>query len=134
MAFWLSRRTPALPAWFVAGTVGLYTSVEFREDSIAIPPAQWVSAEETQELRRNPERPRIILPMRELLERLRPEQEGDSDALAQVWRSQCTLFVRRAVAHRDGARKDALWEFAARSVHEPVTEENAIAIWSPSSG
>jgi hypothetical protein len=118
----LESRAPTLPPWFIAGTLGLYSTANFREESVTVNRADWLSTEEGEALRRDSSRPRTLLAMEELLTRPRRVAEDDPDELAQLWRAQCALFVRWAVAHEHGARKEALWKFAERSVHEPVTE------------
>jgi hypothetical protein len=122
VAFLLQQRTPALPEWFIEGTLGLYGRSELRENEIAIEPAIWLSAEESAALGRDPERPRTLLPMEELFSRRRPRDAAEARELDRVWQAQCTLFVRWAVAEKNGARKAALWNFVERLETEPVSE------------
>jgi hypothetical protein len=122
IAFLLERRAPALPDWFVEGTLGLYARAQLRTDDIHIEPATWTSEEETRALARDPEWPRTLLPMQEFLMHPRPRTPENDREVDRVWRAQCALFVRWAVVEKKGARREALWKFVDRLETEPLTE------------
>jgi hypothetical protein len=118
----LERRLPALPDWFVAGTVGLYEQAQLRPDGVTIGPAIWISEAESRALQSDENRPRTLWPMQELLAARPPSTRRDEDELAQIWRSQCVLFVRWALVENNGARREALWTLVERLDTEPLSE------------
>lgn len=122
VAFLIERRTPALPDWFVEGLLGLYARTALRENDIVIEPAKWLSDDESTALARDPERPRTLFPMHQLLTHRRPRIPEEASDQDQVWRAQCALFVRWAVAEKTGVRKEALWKFVDRLETEPLSE------------
>lgn len=122
IAYLLARRVPALPDWFMVGTVGVYARCQMSDEAIEISPALWLSEEESRALRSDPDRPRTLLPIAELLTRRRPRPEAAPDPLDAIWRVQCALFVRWAVAEQGGAHKEGLWTLAERLAREPLSE------------
>lgn len=117
----LASRVPVLPSWFMAGMMGLYERANFGDDHIAFRPAVWTTPAELAALKDNTEPLRTLLPMAELFAR-RPRQ-GPSDARSdRLWRAQCALFVRWAIAEDKGSRREALWQFVDRLANEPATE------------
>jgi hypothetical protein len=120
--FLLERRTPALPEWFIEGTVGVFRRSTLDRDAVAVKPAVWFPEEETREISRDYERPRILLPMMELFSRTRPERGAPSDPKDGIWQAQCALFVRWSLAKEDGTRRDALGRFVDRLEEEPLSE------------
>lgn len=121
IAYLLASRIPALPSWFMAGMLGLYERANFGDDHIAFRPAVWTTAAELAALKENAEPLRTLLPMAELFSG-RPRQ-GPPDVRAErLWRAQCTLFLRWAIAEDKGSRRDALWQFVDRLETEPPSE------------
>jgi hypothetical protein len=120
----LERRVPALPDWFVVGTVRLYEQTQLGPDGITIEPMQWTSEAETRALASDENHPRTLWPMQHLLEVPRPAASAGESELALVWRAQCALFVRWAVAENSGARREALWTLVDRLEHEPLSDES----------
>lgn len=123
VAYLLDRRVPALPRWYVTGTLELYQTAQFGDDFIAVDPAQWKLPAATEAIRNDPNTPRLLLPVGEMLAGPpRAAPEGGPDELSEVWRVQCGLFVRWALVHDGGARREALWDFVHRLETEPLTE------------
>lgn len=117
IAFLLSCRTPALPAWFITGMNGAYVRMQFRVDDIEVRPAVWLSPEESAALAHDPDRPRTLLPLAELFAPTPPEAGSE---MARLWQAQCALFVRWAVT--DPSRREALWRWLDRLETEPGSE------------
>lgn len=117
----LESRIPRLPDWFIEGMARFYEETQFSEREINVRLAAWTSPAESAALQREPDRPRILLPMEELFARraAEPGAAGDLDA---VWRAQASLFVRWALAEDNGAARDALWQFLDRLEREPPSE------------
>jgi len=111
--FLLSRRTPALPLWFVEGLSGVYDPSEFSQDDVTIGPVLWISGGEADALRRNPNRPRQLLPLSRQISTPTTDQ---SAAKREAWVRQSTLFVRWAMFAEDGRYREALWKFVDGTV------------------
>ena len=120
--FFLKRRTPALPDWLIEGVLGLYRQAELHDDEVVVRPATWPSDMESAALQRDPKRPSILLPMQELLTRVRPGDGQELGETDRVWQLQCALLVRWALADKSGARKEAFWQFVERLETEPLSE------------
>ncbi|MBI5382456.1 MAG: hypothetical protein HZA31_11200 [Opitutae bacterium] len=120
MCFLVERRTPPLPAWLCAGIVRLCAVAQFEPGALVFPPAGWVSAEEKAGLKNDPDFPRTLLSMRELLEAPSPP-DADSDT-ALRWQAQTELFLRWVFEPDAPHRRAALWKLVARAGAEPVTE------------
>ncbi len=119
----LTRRTPMLPQWLIEGVTGLYREVRLRGDPITLPPVRWISPTDTAGLQNDAESRRVLLPCDELFAPdalLGPDQRHP--ARQAVWRAQSALFVRWALDPAQAPARDALWKFARRSSHEPVSE------------
>jgi hypothetical protein len=115
----LKRRSPALPAWLVEGITGVYRQTNLKTAYAQFAPALWSSAEESRAIAADPDRPRTLLPIQELLASPREA----STELQEIWRVQCALFVRWAAVENSGARRDSLWKLIDRLEHEPLTEQ-----------
>lgn len=116
--FVLERRTPPLPAWLIEGLVRLSTQMTFERDAVKFAPAEWMSTDVTDPLRKDAAPPRTLLPMGELLEQPCPtDPEAD-----RRWRRQAALLVRWAM---DGSeeRRTALWHYVRQSGAGAATEE-----------
>jgi hypothetical protein len=118
----LERRVPALPDWFIVGTVGFYERTQLRDDGITIDSAWWISEADTRVLLED-DHPRTLWPMQELFAARRPRPGEEQGAHVEVWRAQCALFVRWALLEENGARKEALWNFVDRLETNPLSEE-----------
>ncbi len=121
IAFLLASRVPMLPSWFMAGMMGLYERANFGDDHIAFRPAVWTTPSELAALKDNEEPLRTLLPMEELFAR-RPRQGQPDARIDRLWRAQCTLFLRWAIAEDKGSRREALWQFIDRLENEPPSE------------
>jgi len=116
--FLLSRRTPALPLWFVEGLSGVYDTSEFSQDDVEIGPVVWISGSEADALRRNSDRPRQLLPLSQLFS---PPGTDQSVASREAWVRQSTLFVRWAMFAEDGRYREALWKFVDGTVAQGLS-------------
>ncbi len=121
VAHLLLSRVPALPSWFTFGMVGLYERAAISDDQIVFRPATWTTPDALAALQNNPEPPRTLLSMEELFSG-RPARGGPRTDFDKIWRVQCTLFLRWAVAEEKGARREALWAFLDRLEKEPLSE------------
>ena len=121
VAFLLARRTPALPAWFIEGFVKLYERTHFHADEFEFLPVTWTSTELTDSLARNPEQPRVLLPMDELFTGPPAVKKGD-DEDEKIWRAQAALFVRWALADGNEARREQFWRWLDRLDQAPAGE------------
>lgn len=120
--FVLERRVPALPIWLVEGMVALVERAAFLEDTIEFEPAGWSTDEEAR-LLRNPEHPRTLWPMQELLAVRQPDAGDKTAELEKIWRAQCALFLRWALVKEGDARKNAFWTLVERLEREPLSEK-----------
>lgn len=121
VAYLVKSRTPALPAWFIAGFLGTYPHFKFRRDMLTLEPAQWVSFTETQALKKDPKTARPPLPLPAFF-------RGDSSANNQtkpenlrVWASQAELFYRWGIDAPE--RHAGFWKFIEQTSRRPVSEE-----------
>lgn len=117
--FLLSRRTPALPLWFIEGLSGVYDTSEFSQDDVEIGPVVWISGSEADALRRNADRPRQLLPLSRLFS---PPSTDQSVASREAWIRQSTLFVRWAMFAEDGRHREALWKFVDGTVEQGLSD------------
>jgi hypothetical protein len=114
VALLLARRTPALPDWFMVGMIGVYQRLWFGDNTIESKPLIWLNEDESSALAHDPDRPRMLLPMREIFGR-RPLGTGTpTEERDRVWQAQAALFVRWAIADPTGVRRDALWRWLDR--------------------
>lgn len=121
--FMLERHVPDLPGWFVEGAVEIFSESVFTGDPILVKPFNWISYRETQALVRNPDFPRALLPMNELLSADVFRAEGDRAAARRdVFRAQVALFFRWAIDPRNGMR-DAYFRLVERASREAVNEQ-----------
>jgi hypothetical protein len=118
----LTRRSPDLPSWFLAGMIGLYQQTQLRYDHVEFSKTLWTTDEETRALVTDPDRPRTLLPLQELFAPRRFEKSKQPGDLDLVWQAQCALFIRWAVAENSGARREALWRLVERLSVEPPSE------------
>ena len=119
----LACRSPALPSWLLEGMAGLYPQTQLKNDHVEFERGRWVSEEETRAIATDPDRPRILLPMQDLLAH-RPRAPSETPAeLDQIWRAQCALFIRWAIAESSGAKREALWRLVDRLENEPLSEQ-----------
>ncbi len=121
IAYLLASRVPALPSWFMAGMLGLYERANFGDDQIAFRPVVWTTPAELEALKDNAEPLRTLLPMAELFAG-RPRQNPPDARADRLWRAQCTLFLRWAIAEDKGSRREALWQFLDRLESEAPSE------------
>ena len=137
----LSRCTPALPQWLLAGLLGKDCGI-FRQSfmpvmydgvirSVKGPGTLWVSLDETQRLldllekdkkSKKDQKMKIpIPPLRELFTETRP-----ADASLPRWESEAGLFVRWGLTgpgHEDPVMSHAFLELVRRARRAPVTEQ-----------
>ncbi len=122
VAYLAKSRTPALPAWFIAGLLTLYPQVKFHRETLTLESAVWISAAETAILKADPKKTRPLLPFAAFL-------RGDASANGQtraenlrLWSAQAELVVRWGVDPRNGGRSAGFWKFVERSAEETPTE------------
>ncbi|MBE7539126.1 MAG: hypothetical protein HS122_12015 [Opitutaceae bacterium] len=117
----LASRVPVLPSWFSVGMVGLYQRADFGDDRVTFRPATWTTPAAVTALQDNPEPLRTLLPMSELFSG-RPRPGSPEAGFDKLWRAQCALFLRWAIADDNGSRREALWGFIDRLEREPPSE------------
>ncbi|MBI5380416.1 MAG: hypothetical protein HZA31_00810 [Opitutae bacterium] len=120
--FVLDMRTPQLPPWFISGFVQLFEDVEFLRDALRVNPTRWLSDETTKAILLDPDFPRALLPMQELLATAPRITDKDPDWQRQLWRSQAALFIRWALDKKAPQRAAGFWKFVSRTCTEPLTE------------
>ena len=120
--FVLERRTPPLPAWLIEGITGLTPDLSFDRGGLGLGPADWLAGPEEENLKKDADFPRTLLPMGELLERPRAPEPADQSDRARRWRAQSALFVRWALDGADPLRRTVFWRFVKQACAMPVTE------------
>ena len=122
VGYLLRNRTPTLPAWFIAGFLGLYPQMKFERETITVSAAEWISPGETYLLKADPKTARPLLPCAAFL-------RGDSSANNQtreenlrVWASQAELFIRWGLEGKGSPRREGLWKFIERSAVDVPSE------------
>ena len=122
VTYLVKNRSPALPAWFVAGLVSLYPQMKFRGETITLEPAQWISFAETDQVKLDPKKARPLLPLAAFL-------RGDSSANQQtheenlrVWISQAELLIRWGLDGRGSPHREGFFKFIERSTVGGPTE------------
>ncbi len=118
----LEWRTPQLPSWFIEGFVLFYAGVELRENRATITEAQWLNETETERIKKDPEYPRALLPMRDILACGMGRMAPLSALQIQTRNAQTVLFIRWALSG-GVERKKAFWKFVERSCLEAPTEK-----------
>ncbi|WP_221029384.1 hypothetical protein [Actomonas aquatica] len=103
----LSRRTPALPAWLIAGLTGVYRNGVFGSKTFEAATYVWYSPAQSDLFRRDPDQPRELLVLPTLFSNPPPSDP----ATRARWEQQAALFVRWALFADDAAHRDALWDF-----------------------
>ena len=121
----IARRAPAYPNWFTEGLVGrmgVYTHHWIEHSAtgvqLIVPAASWISAGESEAIRKEPERPVRMPPLAKLFE------AGPHPADA-AWESEASLFVRWGLLGSEPAgagQRPAFLAFLDRSCGEAVTE------------
>lgn len=118
----LETRTPMLPAWAIEGIIGVCENVRWTENPMMAPPLTWGSAAETEALKRDAERPKVLLPLVDLLSPVAPAVPQAHPEYVALWRQQVRLFFRWALESKHSAR-EGYWKLVAQAAKEPVTEE-----------
>jgi hypothetical protein len=118
----LVRRTPALPSWYTVGVLTLFKDVSFLSDGLEFASYDWVTAQETENLRRDADHPRTLLPMRELFAGPGTGEGSDDGETLRLWRVQSALLVRWALDGDDPARRTGFWKLVAQAAAEPMRE------------
>lgn len=121
VAFLLKRRMPALPPWFIEGFVQLYEQTRFHEDEFEFAPMAWTSPALTDALARDPEQPRVLLPMDEFFSRPAGGKKDDGEE-AGIRRAQAALWVRWALAEGEELRREQFWRWLDRLDEAPASE------------
>lgn len=132
----LTRRTPALPNWFVEGVMDLYPTITFdpygatsysldnrnrhrMPGGIArVDPFVWVSPDASMAIRKG-HRPELV-PMADLISGPWP---GTRDPRRAEWKAQAALFVRWALDVAKNGR-EGLWQLARLSDKKQPTEKD----------
>ena len=127
--FLLKGRLPELPGWLVDGVERAWRGADFVLEPITLGPLIWINRGESEALANDATRPRALLPASELFAS-DATRVGESrhPRRAEARASTEELFVRWAIVS-GGARRDALWKFAARAAEGPVDEESFEAIF-----
>ncbi len=115
----LSRRTPALPAWFIAGMTRVYRNCFFSDDDIQVATLVWESSDVSGLLRRDADYPREMMVLPDLLSAPPPA----APARRAVWERQSELFVRWALFADEGKHREALWSFVDRLEVQAVSDK-----------
>jgi hypothetical protein len=114
----IEGKTPAPPAWFVAGFMGLYGRMDFRTQAMSVRLGRWEHgyAPVAGEARDEAPAP-LLLGWKELLGVGRPpDPDGDR------WQAQVERFLAWGIDPA-GGRRDGFWQLVERAAVEPVTEE-----------
>jgi hypothetical protein len=124
LEFLLKERTPALPPWFIAGLLGVFRQARFGIDEVTLERFRWLDDSESRALAADSDRPRLLLTMPQLLADRRAVPGGAAvPENAAIWEAQCALWVRWALADREGHRRAALEKFVDRLEQEAPTEK-----------
>ena len=122
VAYLLRNRLPALPPWFISGTLTLFSRAKFTEDTLMLDRLDWLSASGSAALKSGPEANRPLLPLAEFFAgELSSSDPAQGEALS-LWQAQAALFVHWGLGDRGAPRREALWKFVARAATESVTE------------
>jgi hypothetical protein len=121
--FLMERRAPDLPSWLIEGVVSIFEQSSFVVDPITVRPFTWISWRETRALQRDPDWPRALLPMGELLapDSLRAEADHAPPRVT-AWRYQVALFFRWGNDPKNGVR-EAFWKLAERATKDVITDK-----------
>jgi hypothetical protein len=122
VSYLVRNRTPTLPAWYLAGLLGLYPQIKFYRDTLRLEPAIWISPAETNVLKADPKKARALLPIVALLRGDASDNQQTKEENIRVWASQAELLVRWGVDPRTEARHAGFWKFVERSAEELPTE------------
>ncbi len=114
----LRLRTPALPAWLIAGVAGVYEHCNFTDTTITFAPLPWRSEATVDALRLDPDTPRELL----VLPALFAAPPPDDPLLLQPWREQAALFFHWALFSDEGRHRDAFWRFVDRLELDPPSD------------
>ncbi|PTX91415.1 hypothetical protein [Opitutus sp. ER46] len=90
----LVGRTPELPAWYVAAWLRLYPACDFRDKAIHVAPLIWLNEAETRVLRDDPDAPRRVMPLVDLLGGW---PSAADKAAVEHWTVQAELLLRWAL-------------------------------------
>lgn len=115
----LQRRTPPLPAWFVAGFMTLSHQLSFGPGEIHLGPAPWGRFDERQALINDPDTPRRLMPMYDFFA-YRPRPGVSTERVR--WENQAALFVRWALDPAEPGRRAALARFVAAAADNGASE------------
>lgn len=120
VGYLVKTRTPTLPAWFLAGFLGVYPKFKFHRDSLTLEAAEWISEAETRLLKNDPKTARPPLPLMAFL-RAEFAVEGQTrEQGLKLWASQAELFYRWGIETE--ARRAAFWKFLERTSTRSPTE------------
>lgn len=122
--FLMESRRPRLPAWFTVAVNELYRRAYFDADSTHFPPAYWVSDKDTFGLQKDPQYPRNLLSMGDIVAAPLPVpgRNGYSRMGYRLWLSQAELFLRWAIDGRADGRLRMLKDFLARTEAGQIDE------------
>ncbi len=125
VSYMLRNRTPALPAWFIAGFLSLYPQMKFERETITMPAAEWISPGETYLLKADPKTTRPLLPWGAFLRADPSANNQTKEENLRVWASQAELFIRWAYEGKGSPRREGFWTFIERSAVDVPSEKLA---------
>jgi hypothetical protein len=125
----LDRRVPALPRWFVAGYIELYSGMEFSQGSAETGTARWISHEQAAALAADPESPRQLLPLADLFADPSAGSPPDTPVHARLRQAEASLFIRWALDGEGFPRRAALWKFVTEASAGPVPKSRFQALF-----
>ncbi|WP_146180286.1 hypothetical protein [Opitutus sp. ER46] len=113
----MTRRTPALPPWFVEGWMQLLDGLSGDDDAFELRPMTWLSLEDTARLQRDPDAPRGLLPLAEFFT---AKPKTLTEAGRRLWLDQAELLLRWGLD--EPKRREALWRFVAAAARNGVSD------------
>ena len=122
VAYLLRNRLPALPPWFIGGTLTLFSRAKFTEDTLTLDRLDWLSASGSAALKAGPEANRPLLPLVDFFAGELSSSDPKQGEALSLWQAQAALFVHWGLGDRGAPRREALWKFVARAASESVTE------------
>lgn len=117
----LARRSGMLPC-IVSGLAATFEATAETAGGVASLPDTWLSMDDWRAVRRDPEAPRPLLPIEEVLRG--PPPSSKDPRYVRLWHSEAELFVRWALFSDNGKHSEAFWRFALESSRQPLDEQN----------
>ncbi len=115
----LARRSGMLSC-IVSGLAATFEATGETNDGTASLPDTGLTMDDWRAVRRDPEAPRPLLPLEEILRG--PPPSNKDPRYVRLWHSEAELFVRWALFSDNGKHAEAFWRFALESSRHPPTE------------